>query len=169
MELNDLKALYADELRDLYNAEGQTLKAFPELITAATNPALISSLQHHMDETGGHLVRLETIFRNLGEHYRGKVCRGMMGIIEEGRDLMADAGPDAIKDAAIITAAQRIEHYEMAGYGSVIAFANLLGDNDGVDLLQKTLDEEALADLKLTQIARSMVNIRAAKQEVAHA
>jgi ferritin-like metal-binding protein YciE len=169
MELKDLNELYIDELKDLYNAENQILKALPKMIDSASDADLKNALQDHMSQTQGHVTRLEQIFDNLGEKPSGKVCRGMQGVLEEGSEILKETAEGPVKDAGMISAAQRVEHYEMAGYGSVIAFAKLLNDNDAVDLLQETLDEEVAADSKLSKIAESTVNLQAARLETANA
>src|ERR1700689_450984 len=148
------KQLYIDELKDLYNAENQLLKALPKMAKAATSEDLSAGFEEHLEQTKGHVERLETIFKQLGENPKGKKCKGMEGLIEEGSEAIEEyEGP--VRDAALIGAAQRVEHYEMAGYGTVRAMAEVLGENKHVSLLEKTLEEEKETDEKLTQLAKT--------------
>ena len=158
MKLDSLKTLYIEELRDLYNAENQLLKALPKMAKKASTPELKEAFQSHLEETRTHVERLDQIFDTLGKKPTGKTCKAMKGLIEEGSEMMSEDGPAPVIDAGIIAAAQRVEHYEMAGYGTVRTFASLLGEDEAEDLLQETLDEEGAADKKLTDIAESMVN-----------
>lgn len=158
MKLDSLKDLYIDELRDLYNAENQLVKALPKIAKGASTPELQSAIGHHLEETKGQVNRLETIFRELGVNPKGKRCRAMEGLIEEGKDVLDAEGEPSVLDAALIAAAQRVEHYEIAGYGCARTFAVLLGETNAAKLLQDTLNEEANADKKLTEIAEQMVN-----------
>src|SRR4030095_4190671 len=143
------------EIKDLYNAEKQLTKALPKLAKNATNPKLRDALQSHLGETEGHVARLEQIFELLDEKARGKHCAGMAGIIEEGTDMLEEAEPGAVLDAAIIAGAQRAEHYEMAAYGTCVAWAGALGLGDVAKLLNQTLVEEKNADKKLSVIAEA--------------
>jgi len=147
-----LKELYIDELKDLYNAENQLLKALPKMAKAATSEELSAGFEEHLEQTRGHVQRLEDIFKQLGESPKGKKCKGMEGLIEEGSEAI-DQYDDELLDAALIGAAQRVEHYEMAGYGTVIAFAEELGESEHVELLKQTLEEEKATDEKLTGLA----------------
>ncbi|MDQ2817819.1 MAG: ferritin-like domain-containing protein [Candidatus Eremiobacteraeota bacterium] len=156
MKLASLQDLYVDELKDLYNAEKQLLKALPKMAKAASSSELRTAFQEHLEQTKEHVTRLEQIFEELGASARGKKCKGMEGLIEEGQEMMAEDAEDAVKDAALISAAQRVEHYEIAGYGCVRAFAETLGFDDAVELLQQTLDEESQANEKLTEIAETV-------------
>lgn len=167
MPLDSLHDLYVDELKDLYNAENQLLKALPKMAKAATAPELKAAFTEHLDVTRKQVGRLDQIFEALEVSPKGKKCKAMEGLIEEGKEVMDEEGEDAVIDAALIAAAQRVEHYEMAGYGCVRTFANLLGYEDAVALLQETLDEEGEADKKLTELAETVINVEAADEEEA--
>jgi ferritin-like metal-binding protein YciE len=160
MDLNSLRDLFIDELRDLYDAENQITEALPKLIEKAQYPELKSALQEHLEVTRGQIQRLETIFQRLNEKPTGESCKGMKGLIKEGDDMATRDGSQSVIDAAIISAAQRVEHYEMAGYGTVRTYAELLGENEFANLLQQTLDEEKEADQTLSQIAKT-INVQA--------
>lgn len=161
MELATLKDLYVDELKDLYSAENQLVKALPKMAKAATEPALKKAFEHHLDQTNGHIGRLETIFKALGEKPTGKVCKAMKGLVEEGDEMIAEDAAPAVKDAGLISSAQRVEHYEMAGYGCVRTYAQELGETEAAGLLQKTLDEEGQTDEALTKLAVKVINTKA--------
>ena len=167
MKLDSLKTLYVEELRDLYNAENQLLKALPKMAKKASTPELKRAFEQHLEETRTHVDRLDQIFDRLGKKPTGKTCHGMKGLIEEGSEIMSEDATPAVRDAGIISAAQKVEHYEIAGYGTVRTFASLLGEDEAEDLLQETLDEEGAADEKLTEIAESMVNEEAEEGEAA--
>jgi ferritin-like metal-binding protein YciE len=156
--METLQDALLDEIKDLYNAEKQLTKALPKLAKNATNPKLRDALQSHLGETEGHVARLEQIFELLDEKARGKHCAGMAGIIEEGNDMLEEAEKGAVLDAAIIAGAQRAEHYEMAAYGTCIAWAGALGLGDVAKLLSQTLVEEKNADKKLSVIAEAGIN-----------
>jgi ferritin-like metal-binding protein YciE len=156
--METLQDALLDEIKDLYNAEKQLTKALPKLAKNATNPKLRDALQSHLGETEGHVARLEQIFELLDEKARGKHCAGMAGIIEEGNDMLEEAEKGAVLDAAIIAGAQRAEHYEMAAYGTCIAWAGALGLGDVAKLLNQTLVEEKNADKKLSVIAEAGIN-----------
>src|ERR1043166_2745560 len=158
MKLATLQQLYTDELRDLYNAENQLLKALPKMAKAASSEELKDAFEKHLEQTKGHVERLEQVFEELGEKPRGKTCRAMRGLIEEGAGILKEDGEDSVIDAGIIVAAQKVEHYEIAGYGSVRTFAHLLGQNKAAELLQTTLDEESEANEVLNRLAESIVN-----------
>jgi ferritin-like metal-binding protein YciE len=158
MKLDSLRTLWIEEMRDLYNAENQLVKALPKMAKKASNEELKEALESHLEETRGHVERLEEIFQKLGKKPSGKTCKAMQGLIEEGSEMMNEDGPDSVIDAGIIAAAQRVEHYEMAGYGTARTFASILGEDEAEDLLQETLDEEGAADEKLTEIAEGIVN-----------
>lgn len=160
MDLNSLRDLFIDELRDLYDAENQITEALPKLIEKAQYPELKSALQEHLEVTRGQIGRLETIFQQLNEKPTGESCKGMKGLLKEGDDMATRDGSQSVIDAAIISAAQRVEHYEMAGYGTVRTYAELLGENEFANLLQQTLDEEKEADQTLSQIAKT-INVQA--------
>jgi ferritin-like metal-binding protein YciE len=160
MKLDSLQKLFVEELRDLYHAENQITKALPKMIKAATDPALKAGFQTHLKETEGHVRRLEEIFERLGESPKGKKCKAMEGILEEGEEMVKQKAEPAVHDAGLIAAAQRVEHYEIAGYGTVRTYARLLGDHESARLLQETLDEEGATDKKLTQLAEA-INVEA--------
>ena len=155
-KINTLQELYVEQLRDLYSAETQLVKALPQMAKAAHEPVLKKGFEHHLEQTRGHVNRLEQILEKLDEKPTGNKCDAMAGLIKEGKKTINEDGEPEIKDAALIAAAQRVEHYEIAGYGSVRTFASLLGDNEAVKLLQATLDEEADTDKKLTKIAEKL-------------
>jgi ferritin-like metal-binding protein YciE len=157
---------FIDELRDTYDAERQLAKALPKLAKAASNPDLRQAFESHLEETQGHIERLEQVFESLDEKVRGKHREGIAGIIEEGKTIMEEDFDDTTMDACLIAAGQRAEHYEMAAYGTLVAWAEAMGHNEAVELLQQTLDEEKAADEKLTSLAESGINQNAA--EAAH-
>jgi ferritin-like metal-binding protein YciE len=160
MQQNQLKELYIDELKDLYSAENQLVKALPKMAKAATSDDLRSGFEEHLEQTKGHVERLEKIFKALSESPKGKKCQGMEGLIKEGAEMIEeDLEPEAL-DAGLISAAQRVEHYEIAGYGSVATYAKLLGEDEAEGLLRETLDEEKTTDQKLTALA-SNINVEA--------
>lgn len=164
MKLATLQDLYVEELRDIYSAENQLLKALPKMAKTASCEKLKSAFQDHLAQTQTHVERLETIFKSLDESPKGKKCKGMEGLIAEGTEMIEeDADPD-VKDAGLISAAQRAEHYEMAAYGCVRTYAKLLGDNSAAKLLQTTLDEEGDTDKKLTMLSEH-INIDATQGE----
>jgi ferritin-like metal-binding protein YciE len=156
MPKDSLRELYVSELQDLYNAETQLVKALPKMAKAASNAALRQGFEEHLRQTSEHVSRLEQIFDELGEKPTGKRCVGMEGLIKEGAETMREDYPDALMDAAIIGAAQRVEHYEIAGYGTVRAFAELMGENEHASLLEQTLEEEKQTDKKLSQLAEEI-------------
>jgi ferritin-like metal-binding protein YciE len=162
MQKDSLRELYIDELRDLYNAETQLVKALPKMAKGAANDQLRDAFEEHLRQTSEHVSRLEQIFEQLGEKASGKKCLGMEGLVKEGAETLKEEYGDDVKDAAIIGAAQRVEHYEMAGYGTVRTFAELLGENEHVSLLEQTLEEEKQADQKLTELAEE-INQQAAQ------
>jgi ferritin-like metal-binding protein YciE len=150
-----LRELYIDELKDLYSAENQLVKALPKMAKAATSEKLSSGFEEHLEQTKGHVQRLEQIFESLDESPKGKKCSGMEGLVKEGSEAM-DEFEDAVLDAALISAAQRVEHYEIAGYGTVVAFAELLGESEHQSLLNETLEEEKETDEKLTELSKQI-------------
>lgn len=154
--LNSLRDLLIDELRDLHDAENRLVKALPKMAKAASHDELKEGFQEHLEQTRDHVDRLERCFKLLGEKARGKTCHAMKGLIEEGNEAIQEDAPDAIRDAKMIGAAQRIEHYEIAGYGTARAFAETLGETKVANLLQETLDEEGDTNKKLTVIAESV-------------
>lgn len=153
MQENGLQRLYVEQLKDIYSAESQLLKALPKMAKAARSQELRQGFEKHLEQTKGHVERLEQIFSSLDESPKGKKCMGMQGLIEEGEEVIQEESATDALDAGLIAAAQRVEHYEIAAYGSVHAFAELLGDDDSVNLLQQTLDEEKETDKKLTELS----------------
>ncbi len=158
MKVKTLNDLFVHELKDLHNAEKQMTKALPTLIQAATHPDLKVALEEHLKQTEEHVTRVERICEMYDIKPGGSKCRAMEGLIEEGKHTLADMEDDDVRDAAIIASAQRIEHYEMAGYGCARTFAQMLGFEEAARLLQATLDEEQAADRLLTQVAMRNVN-----------
>lgn len=153
MKSNRLKHLYVEELKDLYSAENQLVKAIPKMAKASTSPDLRAGFEEHLGQTKQHVARLERIFKALGESPTGKKCKGMEGLIKEGAEMIEeDKAPEEL-DAGLISAAQRVEHYEMAGYGCVATYAKLLGEDEAESLLRDTLEEERATDKKLTQLS----------------
>ena len=161
MQMNDLQDLFVDQLRDLYNAEKQLVRALPKMAKNATDEQLKQAFTMHLEQTEEHVERLEKIFDELGKKPTGKTCKGMQGLIEEGKELLEEDAEPEVLDAGLIAAAQRVEHYEIAGYGTVRAYAELLGNDKAAKILQQTLDEEGETNEKLTQIAESAINVRA--------
>jgi ferritin-like metal-binding protein YciE len=161
MKLDSLETLYIEELRDLYNAENQLVKALPKMVKAASSPELKQGFEDHLEQTKEHVERLDEIFEKLNKKPSGKTCHAMKGLIEEGSEIIAEGGEDFVVDAALIAAAQKVEHYEIAGYGTVRTWAEMLGDDDAAELLQQTLDEEGETDKKLTELAEEIVNVQA--------
>jgi ferritin-like metal-binding protein YciE len=166
MEANRLKHLYVEELKDLYSAESQMVKALPKMAKAATSEELRAGFEEHLEQTRRHVARLEEIFKALGESPKGKKCKGMEGLIEEGGEMIAEDLASEELDAGLIAAAQRVEHYEIAGYGCVSTYAKLLGEGAAESLLRETLEEEKETDEKLTDLASS-INLEAATSEEA--
>jgi ferritin-like metal-binding protein YciE len=163
MKLDSLEDLFVHELKDLLSAEKQLVKALPKMAKGATSTALQEGFEDHLEQTKGHVERLEAIFEDLGKAARAEHCAGMEGLIEEGSKLLEEEGDDMVKDAALIGAAQRVEHYEISAYGTARTLAELLGNKKAVKLLQQTLDEEKETDEKLTELAMSEVNVEAAE------
>jgi ferritin-like metal-binding protein YciE len=158
--IDNLQQLFVEQLRDLYDGEQQITKALPKLIDKATNSALKAALQEHLEVTRDQIARLESIFSELGEKPTGESCKGMQGVIGEGDHLVSMCKENSVMDSGIITAAQRVEHYEIAGYGTVKTFARQLGRSNFAQLLETTLEEEKEADKKLTQLAEAL-NVQA--------
>lgn len=158
MSLDSLDSLFLDELKDIYNAEKQLLRALPRMAKAAESPQLQQAFQKHLKETEGQVQRLERIFKDLGQAARGKKCKGMEGLIEEGKELMEEEGEGPVVDAALISAAQKVEHYEIAAYGCLRTYAELLGYTQAARLLEQNLAEEEAADKKLTQLGEGGIN-----------
>lgn len=161
-DLNTLHDLFENELRDVYDAEKQILKALPKIIKAATDEQLREALSAHLEETRGQVARLEQAFESLDLKPRGKHCAGMAGILEEGSELLKEDGDDAVIDAAFIAGCQRVEHYEITAYGCLMAWAKLLGYKDALNLFKANEQEEKAADAKLSKLAESTVNRQAA-------
>lgn len=157
-----LHDVFIDELRDVYDAEKQITKALPKMAKAASSPELRAAFEEHLEQTRGHIERLEEAFASIEEKVRGKHCDGMAGIIEEGKSVMGEDFDDSTMDASLIGAAQRVEHYEMAAYGTLVAWARAMGHTEAADLLQENLDEEKATDEKLTALAEGGINQDAA-------
>lgn len=162
MEINSLRELYVEQLRDLYDAENQLIKALPKMAKEASSDELRQGIEEHLEQTRGHAERLEQIFEQLGEKAKGKKCKAMQGLLDEGKEVLEEDMEEDTKDAAIIAAAQRVEHYEISGYGTARTYANLLGENEAAGLLEETLNEEKETDQKLTQLAEE-INVEAAE------
>jgi ferritin-like metal-binding protein YciE len=160
MKHNELKGLYIEELRDLYDAENRLLKALPKLAEAASSDKLRAGFEEHLEQTRGHVGRLEEILEELDVKPTGKKCAGMTGLVKEGQEIMDEDFSAEVKDAALISAAQRVEHYEIAAYGCVSAWAQLLGESEANALLEKTLEEEKETDQKLTELSEA-INVEA--------
>ncbi len=156
MKPNSLRELYVEQLKDLYDAEHQIIKALPKMIDAAQTGELKDALNEHLDETKEQANRLEQIFKDLGEKPKAEKCKGMQGILQEGNDLVSEIKDDNVRDAAIIASAQRVEHYEISGYGTARTYAELLDQPDAAELLQQTLNEEEEADQVLTNLAEDI-------------
>jgi ferritin-like metal-binding protein YciE len=161
MKLNNLRDLYIEQLQDLYSAETQIVEALPLMAKAASHKQLKSGFEEHLAQTKQHVQRLETIFQQLGASPKGQKCKGMEGLLKEGQEMMKTKGEPAAIDAGLIAAAQRVEHYEIAGYGCVRTYAKELGDKQAMSLLQQTLDEEGATDHKLTKLATQVINLEA--------
>jgi ferritin-like metal-binding protein YciE len=159
MSVKSIEQLLIEELKDIYSAEKQITKALPKLAKAASSPELRAAFESHLQETIGQVERLDQIFETLGKSGRGKVCHGMQGVLEEGSEVMDEMEKGDVRDAALISAAQRVEHYEMAAYGCVREYANLLGQKDVASLLEQTLEEEKAADAKLGKIAKQVNSV----------
>jgi ferritin-like metal-binding protein YciE len=165
MKFNSLHEVLTDWIRDLYNAENQLVKALPKMAKAASSSQLRAAFTEHLEQTRLHVARLEQVCEDLGIKPKGKTCHAMKGLIEEGQEVMSSTGDPSAKDAALIGAAQKVEHYEMAAYGSARTFAQSLGELKAAELLQLTLDEEGDADKKLTAIAEAGLNREAAQED----
>lgn len=158
MKIDSLKTLLEEELKDIYSAEKQLLKALPKMAKKATSEDLRSALEEHLEVTEGQVDRLEQVFEALGKPAKAKTCKAMQGLIEEATEIMSEDAEDAVMDAGIIAAAQKVEHYEIASYGTVRTWARLCGEEEAAELLQETLDEEGEADKRLTELAENFVN-----------
>ena len=158
MKMDSLDILLEEELKDIYSAEKQLLKALPKMAKKASSDELRAALEEHLSVTEGQVTRLEEVFEALGKTAKAKTCKAMQGLIEEATEIMEEDADDAVMDAGIIAAAQKVEHYEIASYGTVRTWAKLCGEEDAAELLQETLDEETEADQNLTELAESFVN-----------
>jgi ferritin-like metal-binding protein YciE len=165
VEMETLQDLYLEQLRDLHSAENQILKAMPKMIKSASHPELQRAFRTHERQTAQQVKRLERIFKDLGESPRGKKCEGMEGLIKEAQELIKEKPAPDVLDAGLIAAAQHVEHYEMAGYGTMRTYARLLGFEDQAALLQQTLDEEGMTDKLLTELAENSINLEAVEQD----
>jgi ferritin-like metal-binding protein YciE len=161
MSMNSLRDLYVEQLRDLYSAESQILKALPKMEAAASHEELKAGFKQHREETERQVERLDRIFEDLGRSPKGHHCKGMEGLIKEGDEMIAGRADSDVLDAGLIAAAQRVEHYEIAGYGCVRTYADMLGHQEHAKLLQQTLDEEGQTDRKLTSMAEKVINLDA--------
>lgn len=166
MKIESMEDLFLEQIEDLYDAEKRLTKALPKMAEAATSQSLRQAIQSHLMETEGHVTRLENIFNILGKKSKSQTCDAMKGLVSEGEDIVSDTDPSPVRDAGIIAAANRVEHYEIAAYGSARTFAQTLGLREAASLLEQTLQEEKLADQKLTQIAESMINEEALRTPV---
>ena len=162
MKLESLQELYLEELRDIYDAEQQLVKALPKMAKTATNEELKAAFEQHLEQTQEHVSRLEQVFEELGEKPKRKTCEAMKGLLEEGKQMMSEDAEEEVMDAGLIAAAQKVEHYEIATYGTLRTYAEMLGFDEQADLLQETLDEEKDTDDNLTELAVSCVNLEAA-------
>ncbi|MEY2545125.1 MAG: hypothetical protein QOG48_242 [Verrucomicrobiota bacterium] len=167
MKLDTLQKLYIEELRDVYNAENQLLKALPKMAKSASSEELRQAFEDHLEETKEHVERLDEIFKALDEKATGKTCKAMKGLIEEGSEILKEEGEESVLDAGIIAAAQKVEHYEIATYGTLRTWAGLLGEDEAAELLQQTLDEEGDADKRLNELADEIVNPEALSESTA--
>ncbi len=163
-KMDSLESLLLHELKDIYNAEQQLVKALPKVAKKASSPQLKQAIENHLEETEEHVSRLEQVFQLLGETAKGVTCKGMQGILKEGEEFMKEKGTPETIDAGIIAAAQKVEHYEISSYGTVATWADQMGRRDIKQILGKTLEEEEQTDKKLTQMAKSMVNPRSAEK-----
>ena len=161
MKIETLRDLYVEQLHDLYSAETQLVEALPKMAKAASHPQLQNAFQEHLTQTKTHVQRIEQIFQKLGTKPKNQTCKGMEGLIKEGSEMAKMRGDPAAIDAGLIAAAQRVEHYEIAGYGCVHAYAQQLGAQQDAQLLQQTLNEEGQTDKKLTQLAEQLINLEA--------
>ena len=167
MKIETMEDLFLEQVEDLYDAEKRLVKALPKMADAATSLSLRQAFESHLIETEGHVSRLETVFRTLGQDPKAHTCDAMKGLISEGEDTISDIDQSPLRDAGLIAAANRVEHYEIAAYGSARTFADVLGLSEAASLLEQTLQEEKKADQKLTQLAESMVNDEALRTPMA--
>jgi ferritin-like metal-binding protein YciE len=165
MTFDSLQKLFVEELRDLYSAENQLLKALPKMAKTASSDELKQAFEDHLEETKEHVARLDEIFQGLDQSPKGKTCKAMKGLVEEGCEILEEQGEESVLDAGIIAAAQKVEHYEIASYGTVRTWARLLGEDEAAELLQQTLDEEGEANKRLNELAEEIVNPEALSEE----
>ena len=165
MKMETLQELYLEQLRDIYDAENQLTKALPKMAKTATNEELKAAFENHLEQTQEHISRLDQIFEELGEKSKGHKCEAMKGLLEEGKNMMEEDADEDVMDAGLICAAQKVEHYEIATYGCLRTYAEMLGFDDQADLLQETLDEEKDTDENLTELAVSCINLEAEEGE----
>jgi len=165
MQMEDLQDLFKENLKDVLHAENQIAKALPKMMKAASHEDLKAAFETHLEETKEQIARLEQVMESLGMPVRGKACKAMQGIIEEGKEIMEEDMVDDVMDAALIGAAQKVEHYEIATYGTLCTYADLLGLKDAKKLLGQTLEEEKQTDTKLSELAESLINLEAAEAE----
>lgn len=158
MKIDSLRKLYVDQLKDLHNAESQLIEALPKMAKAASSDELAKAFEHHLDETKTQKSRIETIFKSMSQEPGGEKCQAMAGLVEEAEHLLDQSEDPRARDAALVCAAQKVEHYEIGSYGSVCAYATMLGENEAADLLHETLNEEKAADAKLTGLAEDWIN-----------
>lgn len=168
MKLNSLHELFIEELQDLYDAEQQLVKALPKIAEQASYHELQNGIREHLEQTKGHVRRLEQVFESIGEKAKTTKCQGMKGILEEGEHLAKTEGEAAAIDAGIIASAQKVEHYEIASYGSVCSYAQIMGHNQALQLLRQTLEEEKETDRKLTALAERLINVDAVRAAGGH-
>jgi ferritin-like metal-binding protein YciE len=161
MEMESLKDLFIDQLKDIYSAETQVTKALPKMAKKASSTELQNAFKMHLDQTQDQIKRLDEIFSSLGKNPKGKKCKGMQGLLEEGEEMMSEDATPEVLDAGLIAAAQRVEHYEISAYGTARAYARVLGDEKAASLLDQTLQEESETDKKLNQLAEGQINTRA--------
>jgi ferritin-like metal-binding protein YciE len=164
MQMQNLEDLLKEDLKDVLHAENQIVKALPKMIKKTSNPDLKDAMSTHLEETKGHVERVEQVMELLGMPFRGKTCKAMQGIIEEGKEVMEEDAEDDVMDAALIGAAQKVEHYEIATYGTLCTYAELLGLKEAKRLLGQNLEEEKMTDQKLTALAEEVINLEAADQ-----
>jgi len=165
MQMQNLEDLLKEDLKDVLHAENQIVKALPKMIKKTSNTELKEAMSTHLEETKGHVERVEQVMELLGMPVRGKTCKAMQGIIEEGKEVMEEDAEDDVMDAALIGAAQKVEHYEIATYGTLCTYAELLGLKEAKRLLGQNLEEEKMTDQKLTALAESVINLEAADQQ----
>jgi len=166
MKIETMEDLFLEQVEDLYDAERRLVKALPKMADASTSQSLRQAFEAHWIETEGHISRLEDVFRTMGQDPKGQTCDAMKGLISEGEDLIDDIDESLLRDAGLIAAANRVEHYEIAAYGSARTFAEILGLSQAATLLDQTLQEEKKADQKLTQLAETMINVEALQSSV---